>query len=101
MHDGGKYSFEVGPSIFEGLDRPSLNPLRMIFDALEETMPVETYKGLGVSYVSCFLIYLNYGYWAASKTWSCLFGISSLDRSNYFISPAFYCGILFLLYQCL
>ena len=40
-------SFEVGPSIFEGLDRPSLNPLRMIFDILEETMPVETYKGLG------------------------------------------------------
>ena len=47
MHKGGKYSFEVGPSIFEGLDRPSLNPLRMIFDILEETMPVETYKGLG------------------------------------------------------
>jgi phytoene dehydrogenase-like protein len=47
MHNGGKYSFEVGPSIFEGLDRPSLNPLRMIFDILEETMPVETYKGLG------------------------------------------------------
>lgn len=47
MHNGGKYSFEVGPSIFEGLDRPSLNPLRMIFDILEETMPVKTYKGLG------------------------------------------------------
>lgn len=47
IHNGGKYSFEVGPSIFEGLDRPSLNPLRMIFDILEETMPVETYKGLG------------------------------------------------------
>jgi len=47
MHDGGKYSFEVGPSIFEGLDKPSLNPLRMVFDILEETMPVETYKGLG------------------------------------------------------
>ena len=47
MHNGEKYSFEVGPSIFEGLDRPSLNPLRMIFDILEETMPVETYKGLG------------------------------------------------------
>jgi len=47
MHEGGKYSFEVGPSIFEGLDRPSLNPLRMIFDVLEETMPVKTYKGLG------------------------------------------------------
>jgi NAD(P)-binding Rossmann-like domain len=47
MHNGGKYSFEVGPSIFEGLDRPSLNPLRMVFDILEETMPVKTYKGLG------------------------------------------------------
>lgn len=47
MHNGGKYSFEVGPSIFEGLDRPSLNPLRMIFDMLEEEMPVKTYTGLG------------------------------------------------------
>lgn len=47
MHKGGKYSFEVGPSIFEGLDRPSLNPLRMIFDLLGEDMPVETYTGLG------------------------------------------------------
>jgi len=47
MHKGGKYSFEVGPSIFEGLDRPSLNPLRMIFDMLEEEMPVKTYTGLG------------------------------------------------------
>lgn len=47
MHKGEKYSFEVGPSIFEGLDRPSLNPLRMIFDLLEEEMPVKTYKGLG------------------------------------------------------
>ena len=47
MHNGGKYSFEVGPSIFEGLDRPSLNPLRMIFDILEEEMPVKTYTGLG------------------------------------------------------
>jgi hypothetical protein len=47
MHKGGKYSFEVGPSIFEGLDRPSLNPLRMIFDVLGETMPVKTYTGLG------------------------------------------------------
>ena len=55
MHDGGKYSFEVGPSIFEGLDRPSLNPLRMIFDILEETMPVKTYKGLG--------------YWTPSGYW--------------------------------
>ncbi|GKY94206.1 hypothetical protein MPSEU_000386600 [Mayamaea pseudoterrestris] len=47
MHNGGKYSFEVGPSIFEGLDRPSLNPLRMIFDILGEKMPVKTYTGLG------------------------------------------------------
>lgn len=47
VHKGEKYSFEVGPSIFEGLDKPSLNPLRMVFDILEETMPVETYKGLG------------------------------------------------------
>jgi hypothetical protein len=47
MHNGEKYSFEVGPSIFEGLDRPSLNPLRMIFDMLDEQMPVKTYTGLG------------------------------------------------------
>ena len=47
MHKGGRYSFEVGPSIFEGLDRPSLNPLRMIFDLLDEQMPVKTYTGLG------------------------------------------------------
>ena len=47
MHKGEKYSFEVGPSIFEGLDRPSLNPLRMIFDVLDEPMPVKTYTGLG------------------------------------------------------
>lgn len=47
MHNGEKYSFEVGPSIFEGLDRPSLNPLRMIFDMLGEQMPVKTYTGLG------------------------------------------------------
>jgi phytoene dehydrogenase-like protein len=47
MHKGGKYSFEVGPSIFEGLDRPSLNPLRIIFDILGEEMPVKTYTGLG------------------------------------------------------
>ena len=47
MHKGEKYSFEVGPSIFEGLDRPSLNPLRMIFDILGEEMPVKTYTGLG------------------------------------------------------
>ena len=47
IHKGEKYSFEVGPSIFEGLDKPSLNPLRMVFDILEESMPVKTYKGLG------------------------------------------------------
>jgi hypothetical protein len=47
VHKGEKYSFEVGPSIFEGLDRPSLNPLRMIFDLLDEQMPVKTYTGLG------------------------------------------------------
>lgn len=47
VHNGEKYSFEVGPSIFEGLDKPSLNPLRMVFDILEESMPVKTYKGLG------------------------------------------------------
>ncbi len=55
MHNGGKYSFEVGPSIFEGLDRPSLNPLRIVFDMLEEEMPVETYTGLG--------------YWTPSGYW--------------------------------
>jgi hypothetical protein len=55
MHKGGKYSFEVGPSIFEGLDRPSLNPLRMIFDILDEKMPVKTYTGLG--------------YWTPSGYW--------------------------------
>ena len=47
VHNGEKYSFEVGPSIFEGLDRPSLNPLRIVFDMLDEKMPVETYTGLG------------------------------------------------------
>lgn len=55
MHKGERYSFEVGPSIFEGLDRPSLNPLRMIFDLLEEEMPVQTYTGLG--------------YWTPSGYW--------------------------------
>jgi hypothetical protein len=43
----GKYSFEVGPSIFEGLDKPSLNPLRILMDMLGEEMPVKTYTGLG------------------------------------------------------
>ena len=47
MHNGGKYSFEVGPSIFEGLNAPSYNPLRIVFDILDEEMPVETYTGLG------------------------------------------------------
>lgn len=47
MHNGGKYSFEVGPSIFEGLDQPSYNPLRICFDVLGEEMPVGTYGGLG------------------------------------------------------
>jgi phytoene dehydrogenase-like protein len=47
MHDGGKYSFEVGPSIFEGLDQPSYNPLRIVFDILDEQMPVGKYYGLG------------------------------------------------------
>jgi phytoene dehydrogenase-like protein len=47
IHNGGKYSFEVGPSIFEGLDKASLNPLRIIFDILGEEMPVKTYTGLG------------------------------------------------------
>ena len=36
----------MGLSIFEGLGRLSLNPLRMVFDVLEEIMPVKTYKGL-------------------------------------------------------
>ena len=30
----GKYSFEMGSSIFEGLDKPSLNPLRTLMDML-------------------------------------------------------------------
>ena len=55
MHNGEKYSFEVGPSIFEGLDRPSLNPLRIVFDILGEEMPVKTYTGLG--------------YWTPSGYW--------------------------------
>jgi hypothetical protein len=32
----GKYSFEVRPSIFEGLDKPSLNPLRILMDTLSD-----------------------------------------------------------------
>ena len=47
IHEGGKYSFEVGPSIFEGLDKPSYNPLRIVMDILGEEMPVEKYYGLG------------------------------------------------------
>jgi len=45
-HEGGKYSFEVGPSIFEGLNKPSLNPLRILLDVLDSELPVETYQGL-------------------------------------------------------
>ena len=47
VHNGGKYSFEVGPSIFEGLNGPSLNPLRTILDMLGEDLKCETYTGLG------------------------------------------------------
>ena len=47
MHNGGKYSFEVGPSIFEGLNGPSLNPLRTILDMLGEDLKCNTYTGLG------------------------------------------------------
>ena len=47
MHNGGKYSFEVGPSIFEGLNGPSFNPLRTILDMLGEDLKCETYTGLG------------------------------------------------------
>ena len=46
--DGGLWQFEVGPSIWEGLDRPTGNPLRMVFDALGEEMPVETYDGISM-----------------------------------------------------
>ena len=47
--DGGLWSFEVGPSIWEGLDRPTGNPLRMVFDALDETMPVEVRVDFNIS----------------------------------------------------
>ena len=46
--DGGLWRFEVGPSIWEGLDRPTGNPLRMVFDALDETMPARTYDGISM-----------------------------------------------------
>ena len=46
VHNKEKYSFEVGPSIFEGLDKPSLNPLRILLDVLDSELPVETYQGL-------------------------------------------------------
>ena len=36
-----------GLSISEGLDRPSLNPLRMIFDVLGEEMHMEKYMDSG------------------------------------------------------
>jgi len=47
VHEGGEYSFEVGPSIFEGLHAPSINPLRMIIDILGEDLPAKTYSGIG------------------------------------------------------
>jgi len=47
QHNGGTYSFEVGPSIFEGLHEPSINPLRMIIDILGEDLPSKTYNGIG------------------------------------------------------
>jgi len=46
--DGSLYKFEVGPSIWEGLDRPTGNPLRMVFDALGEEVPVKTYDGISM-----------------------------------------------------
>ena len=46
--EGDLYKFEVGPSIWEGLDRPTGNPLRMVFDALGEEMPVKTYDGISL-----------------------------------------------------
>ena len=46
VHNQEKYSFEVGPSIFEGLDKPSLNPLRILLDVLDSELPVKTYQGL-------------------------------------------------------
>lgn len=47
VHEGGEFSFEVGPSIFEGLHAPSINPLRMIIDILGEELPAKTYSGIG------------------------------------------------------
>lgn len=46
-HEGREFSFEVGPSIFEGLHAPSINPLRMIIDILGEELPAATYGGIG------------------------------------------------------
>ena len=46
--EGDLYKFEVGPSIWEGLDRPTGNHLRMVFDALGEEMPVKTYDGISL-----------------------------------------------------
>ena len=65
-HDGGKYSFEVGPSIFEGLDGPSLNPLRTILDMLGEDLKCEKYGGIG--------------YWAPEGYWR--FPIGSQKKFN-------------------
>lgn len=63
-HEGGEYSFEVGPSIFEGLNEPSINPLRMIIDILGEELPSTTYKGIG--------------YWTPEGHWR--FPIGSLEQ---------------------
>lgn len=41
-HKGGEYSCEVGPSIFEGLNGPSLGPLRTILDTLGEGLQRNT-----------------------------------------------------------
>eukprot|EP00793_Prasinoderma_coloniale_P005753 PRCOL_00004227-RA len=47
---GGEYEFEVGPSIWEGLERSSFggNPLRQVLDALGEHVEVENYDGWGM-----------------------------------------------------
>ena len=65
-HNGEDYSFEVGPSIFEGLDGPSLNPLRTILDMLGEDLKCEKYGGIG--------------YWAPEGYWR--FPIGSQKKFN-------------------
>ena len=57
-HDGGKYSFEVGPSIFEGLDKPSLNPLRILLDILDSELPVRPTR---VWRIGCHLEFRRHG----------------------------------------